>query len=198
MPGSPDGTFTRRDDGRLVLRFERSLPHPVEQVWAALTEPARLEQWLAAADLELVEGGSVELRWLNTDDEGNTAVARGTVARLEPPRLVEYDTDIHGVIRFELREHGPGCVLVFTNETPAPAEYEAMVAAGWHIHLDHLAGALGGDPVDWPRWDEEHRPAWSRLRERYEAAIEEASARSGAGSATPTGQGPGNGVAGAG
>jgi uncharacterized protein YndB with AHSA1/START domain len=35
-------------DGRYVLRFERRLNHPVEKVWAALTESDRLAEWLAA------------------------------------------------------------------------------------------------------------------------------------------------------
>jgi hypothetical protein len=35
------------------------------------------------------------------------------------------------------------------------------VLAGWHSHLDFLAEALDGHPVDWPnwplhRWREEH------------------------------------------
>jgi len=36
-----DGVVEQRD-GRTVLRFERRLRHPIERVWAALTEPARL------------------------------------------------------------------------------------------------------------------------------------------------------------
>ena len=81
-----DGTLERRDD-RDLIRFERRLSHPVERVWTALTDPDEIAAWLAAAELELEEGGSVVLSWQNTDDEGNTAVARGTVSALDPPRL---------------------------------------------------------------------------------------------------------------
>jgi len=93
-----DGTLETRD-GRHVLRYERRLAHPLERVWAALTQPSELRGWLADADLELVEGGRVQLRWLNTDDEGNAAVADGTVTALDPPRLVEFATEPHGVLR---------------------------------------------------------------------------------------------------
>ena len=34
-----DGTLETRD-GRHVLRYERRLAHPVERVWAALTQPS--------------------------------------------------------------------------------------------------------------------------------------------------------------
>src|SRR3954467_8673001 len=43
-----DGTLETRD-GRHVMRYERRLAHPVERVWAALTEPSELSGWLAAA-----------------------------------------------------------------------------------------------------------------------------------------------------
>jgi uncharacterized protein YndB with AHSA1/START domain len=164
---TPDGTVETREGGR-VLRFERRLEHPVERVWAALTEPAEMQGWLAEADIDLVLGGRVELRWLNTDDEGNRAIATGTVTALEPPRLLEYDTDIHGLMRFELQEEGDACRLTFFT-APADPAFTTMALAGWHIHLDHLADALAGRPVDWPSWSRDHRPHWGVLHARYEA-----------------------------
>jgi uncharacterized protein YndB with AHSA1/START domain len=56
------GTIEEAGD-KYVLRYERYLDHPVERVWAALTEPDQLAGWLAAADeLELAEGGRIALR----------------------------------------------------------------------------------------------------------------------------------------
>ena len=164
-----DGTIETRGDGRRVLRYERRLAHPVQRVWAAITEPAELRGWLADADVDLVAGGRVQLRWLNTDDEGNTAVATGTITALEPLRVFEVDTDIHGVLRFELTPDDGVTALTFTATTPAPDDQVLLVLAGWHIHLEHLADALDGRPVDWPRWSEEHRPRWGEIRERYAA-----------------------------
>jgi uncharacterized protein YndB with AHSA1/START domain len=173
MASSPDrdGTIEMRD-GRPVLHFERRFDHPIERVWTALTEPESLVAWLGEAELDLVEGGRIQLRWLNTDDEGNHAVLTGTITRLEPPRLIEYEGDIHGLLRWELREDGGGCVLEFTNESTAPPEYQTRVIAGWHVHLDHLEDALAGRAVDWARWDEEHRPAWQAHHDRYAARLE--------------------------
>ena len=163
-----DGTLETRD-GHHVMRYERRLPHPIERVWAAITQPAELRAWLADADLDLTVGGRVELRWLNTDDEGNRAVATGTVTALEAPRLLELETEPHGVLRFELAPEGDGTALMFTVTTPAPNEHVMLALAGWHIHLEHLADALDGRPVDWPAWSEEHRPRWEELHARYVA-----------------------------
>ena len=68
-----DGTVERTDDGRYVISFERRLAHPVDSVWDALTRPDRLIAWWGDADVELAEGGRFDVRWLNTDDEGNAA-----------------------------------------------------------------------------------------------------------------------------
>ena len=93
------GTMETTADGRYVLRYERRLRHPIEKVWAALTEPDRMEEWWArAAVLELAEGGRARIEWLNSD-----AVAEGRITRLEPPHTIEFDTDIHGSLLWELQ-----------------------------------------------------------------------------------------------
>jgi uncharacterized protein YndB with AHSA1/START domain len=168
-----DGTLERHGDKQL-LRFERRLHHPVERVWRALTEPDELAAWLALAELELTEGGRVVLTWQNTDPEGNTAVARGSVSALDPPRVLELDTDIHGRLRWELEPDGDGTVLTFTADAQLPQDWELEVLAGWHIHLDHLEHVLDGGTIDWPNWSQEHMPEWERIRARYEAALSSA------------------------
>jgi uncharacterized protein YndB with AHSA1/START domain len=162
-----DGTLETRPDGTYVLRYERRLSHPIDRVWAALTEPAEIEAWLARAQLDLSEGGRVRLEWLNTDDEGNTAVADGRITRLEPPRLIEYDTDIHGLLRWDLEPAGDDATqthLTLTVAARLPEEYIAKVRAGWHVHVDFLEDALDGRPVDWDAWP---RDRWEVHHERY-------------------------------
>lgn len=162
-----DGVVEQRD-GRTVLRFQRRLRHPIERVWAALTEPARLREWLAEAELDPTVGGAVRLRWLNSDDEGNQAVMDGSVTALDPPRLLEISGEPHGVLRFELAEDGAGTRLVFT-VTPPTADGIDLALPGWHIHLEHLDAALDGRPVDWAHWARDHRPRWEALHDAYAA-----------------------------
>jgi uncharacterized protein YndB with AHSA1/START domain len=169
------GTLETRD-GRHVLRYERFLAHPVARVWAALTEPHELIGWLARSDAAFTTvGDAVQLSWLNSDGEGNQAVARGRITELEPGRVLELDTDLHGVLRWELEPDGSGTRLVFSADLPVPDDAQARLEewgiestrAGWHVHLEHLEDALDGRPVDWPRWDEQHRPRWRELYELY-------------------------------
>ena len=65
----------RRGVGRFPLRYGRE-KRP--------TLPDEIAAWLALAELEPVEGGELVLTWQNTDDEGNTAVARGALTALDP------------------------------------------------------------------------------------------------------------------
>jgi uncharacterized protein YndB with AHSA1/START domain len=156
-----DGVLERSEHGTATMRFRRRLPHPVERVWKALTDPAELIGWWGEADVDLAEGGRFTMRWLNTDDEGDSVVMAARITRLEPPRVLEIEGDPHGVLRFELNRAGEGTELVFTARTELPADYESKVLAGWHFHLDALAETLAGhavDIVDLPnaRWEEIH------------------------------------------
>ena len=179
------GTIEEAGD-RHVLRYERRLDHPVERVWAALTEPEQIRAWLAAADeLELTEGGTIVLRWLNVpddpkewegqvevpDDHDMSAPVRGTITQLDPPHLIEYAADEMGVMRWELRADGEGCALTFTNTIDLPGGHPPeQTLAGWHIHLDHLEDALAGQPADWDNWTEKYMDRWSGIRDRYTGA----------------------------
>lgn len=112
-----DGTLETRDDVH-VLRFERRLAHPIDRVWAAITEPSGILRWLGEAEIDLVEGGRVTIRWLNRFsaeqaerygiegmEEGHEeSVMNAAVARLDPPRLLELESDVFGQLRFELFE----------------------------------------------------------------------------------------------
>ncbi len=152
-------------DGLQVIRFRRRLAHPIERVWAALTEPAQMIAWLGDADVELEEGGRFVVRWLNTDDEGNRAVMDGRITRLEPPRLLETDGDVHGVLRWELEPDGDGTLLRFSSTVDLPDEFRTKVLAGWHMHLDALEEVLAGGTVDLVEL-----PQWEAIHERYVAA----------------------------
>ena len=45
----------------------RLLPGPIERVWAYLTESDKRGQWLARGEMELFEGGKVQLYFLHED-----------------------------------------------------------------------------------------------------------------------------------
>ncbi len=154
-----DGTLETAADGRATIRFERRLKHPPARVWAAITEPGELIGWWGEAQVDLREGGSFEVRWLNSDEDGNSAHMHAAIVRLEPERLLELEGDIHGTLRFELEPDGDGTTLRFSSTLELPEELRAKVVAGWHWHLDALETVLGGggaDLVELPGWDRIH------------------------------------------
>ena len=149
-----------------MVRFERHLAHPIERVWAALTEAGQLVHWWGEVQLDLVKGGEFIMSWLNTDDEGNRAVMHGTITALEPAHLLEITGDIHGTLRFELRTEQPGTRLFFLSTLKLPAEFRTKVLAGWHFHLDALATLLAGGSTDMvaiPGWEQIHRGYLARI-----------------------------------
>src|SRR3954470_13676124 len=103
---SRNGVLERLSDGRKHLRFERRLSHPVDRVWAALTQPGELGGWWGDAEIDLREGGRSVMRGRNTDKQGNTPVSPATITQLGPPRVLEVNGDLHGVLRWEREPTG--------------------------------------------------------------------------------------------
>ena len=171
-----DGVIETHADGRTVIHFERHLPHPVERVWAAITDPEQVIRWWGELNADLRPGGNFALQWLNTDEENRSSGWRGTLTEYDPPRLLETRGvwgsseepwgQANASLRFELTPDGDGTVLRFTNTLEAmPDEYRTKTLAGWHWHLDALAGVLDGAP-DRKLWDVE---GWEPIHQLYEA-----------------------------
>ena len=52
------GTYIEHD-GRPAVRFRRTYPHPIQRVWAAVTEPEELSHWFpAAVEIGMPSGSS--------------------------------------------------------------------------------------------------------------------------------------------
>lgn len=154
------GTITNDGDTRTV-RFERRYAVPPGEVWAALTEPDRLRQWLTVATVEPGEGGRVAF------DFGSDGTCDGTITVWDPPSVLEYgwsfSSEGDSVVRWELAADGDGTLLTLVHSRLVAASGPGY-GAGWHAHLDGLAGHLGGEPVD---WDERYRA----LRPDYDALV---------------------------
>ncbi|PYI51016.1 SRPBCC family protein [Paenibacillus flagellatus] len=159
-----EGKVSRTDEGH-VVRFERRLNHPVEHVWASITRPDRIVDWLTAeADMELTEGGKLELRWSNGD------VVTGSFVKVNPPVELEYTWNEPAAgrssVRWELQEDRGGCRLVLTHtfRHSDPGEIPNFLA-GWHVHLDVLEAVLQDRRSDYP-WDRV-----KELRKKYASGL---------------------------
>ena len=129
-----------RDGDRSVLRFERHLPHPVEKVWRAVTDPAHLSHWFPAT-MEIADprpGGRIRFAFPGGELEGSD----GLITELDPPRVFAFTWN-GDPLRIELIPEPGGCRLVFTHgfgDWPMAGSF----AAGWHTCLDALEAALDG------------------------------------------------------
>jgi uncharacterized protein YndB with AHSA1/START domain len=134
------GTLEQLDDGRPQLRFTRSLAHPPEKVWLALTEPDQLAAWFPTT----IEGERAAGARLRFSFPGGQAPAfDGEMLIYEPPRLMElrWGPDI---LRLELRADADGTVLTLL-DTLAERGKAARDGAGWHTCLDGLQAHLRGE-----------------------------------------------------
>jgi uncharacterized protein YndB with AHSA1/START domain len=144
------GTFAPHGEDHIDVRFVRHYPRPVETVWSAITEPARLADWMGAAQVEPRVGGRIALM---TDGPGPMT---GVVRAWEPPHLLEFTwSNTHApdsVVRYELSPEAGGTRLTFTH-TSMPYVTCALMLPGWHELLGRLGRAVTGapprDPPDW-------------------------------------------------
>lgn len=116
------------------IRIERRLPHSVDRVWRAVTEPAELARWFVVEDIP----------WTPREgEEFEAAGQRGRITELRPPHRFAWDWDVERY-SFELTPDGDGCLLVFThafNPAYGPKEQHER---GWGIYLRRLDVHLDG------------------------------------------------------
>lgn len=168
---SPYGELT----SPTTLRLQRTLPGPIERVWAYLTDSELRRQWLAAGAMQLAPGTSFELVWRNDElslsaserPAGFAEEARATcqLSEIEPLRKLGFSWPGVGEVSFELEPLGDEVVLTVTHSRLPNRGTAVLVGAGWHMHCDILSARLAGV-----------KPAsfWiglARLRQDYEGRI---------------------------
>jgi uncharacterized protein YndB with AHSA1/START domain len=134
----------------LAVRFVRTLPGPVERVWAHLTQCEKLSGWYGeGGTIEPREGGAVRL---------SAGHIRGVVTQWQPNRKLAYTWNVFGpgenespypesYLSFELQPSGGNVTLTLTH-MPILDRFEKQNAMGWHTFLDMVGAALGGEAIE--------------------------------------------------
>jgi uncharacterized protein YndB with AHSA1/START domain len=121
-----------------VLRFERILIQPPDEVWTALT-------------------GATDLRTGAEPPEPvcSPAVPAGAVTEIEPERVLTYDW-LHdgeraGWVRWTVSGRKYACRLVLTQSVrPELDDLRAQMLAAWQVHLERFIASLHEIERPWP------------------------------------------------
>jgi uncharacterized protein YndB with AHSA1/START domain len=154
----------RSEDGVGVVRIEDRYDTDIDDLWAAITDPARLARWHGQVEGDLRLGGEFRI-YIEADDNERI----GSVEACEPPRrllVTTRETDEsyrkgQGVPPFDARieatltADGDQTILVIEVKG-MPVDKIAFYGAGWQIHAENLAAHLAGrEPGDVEaRWGE--------------------------------------------
>jgi hypothetical protein len=89
LPTHPAEATLNRADDRWVLRMERTLHHPAERVWAALTRADEIRRWAPyAPDRDLDVVGEVPLPQAEGGEPAEGPPEPGEVIVVDSPRLL--------------------------------------------------------------------------------------------------------------
>ena len=110
------------------MEVEREVVFPAspEEVWEALTEPERLEEWFANdVELDPTEGGAGVFRWDNGEER------RAIVREAVPGERLVLDWDDEGEVEFTIEEIPDGTRLTVRETSPEFSTALELRALAW-------------------------------------------------------------------
>jgi uncharacterized protein YndB with AHSA1/START domain len=118
----------RQVRGERTVEIERDIVFPASpaEVWEALTEPERLEEWFASeVSLDARPGGEGIFRWGDGDER------RAVVRELEPEERLVLDWEDDGQVVLELEEVDGGTHLHVVETSPEWSTALELHALAW-------------------------------------------------------------------
>jgi uncharacterized protein YndB with AHSA1/START domain len=165
---SPDHGELTIDGDRATMTFRRHLPHPIEAVWAALTEPVERKAWFGETVIDARTGGTIEMMPDERPAAPDAKRLTGRILVWDPPHVLEHEWHQRivedSIVRYELTADGEGTLLTFTHTGLSPAHARGFLP-GTHTFLDRLHAHLAGTAL--PTWSTRYEqlaatyPAWS-------------------------------------
>ena len=120
------GSVDSLEDGRWRLRFTRTLRHPVERVWRAITEPEHLAAWFpCTVDGERRPGAELCFEFPN----GEAPPFTGEVVAFDPPRAFEFSWG-PDLVHIELAPSGDGTTSRCSTPSASAERLRATEPAG--------------------------------------------------------------------
>ena len=164
MSVTPTGRIDR-DGDRHTLVIIRTFHAPIEDVWASVTEPERLERWIGTYAGDPTSG---EVMFRMTAEDENASAEAMKIRECEPPRrlaLTSHVGEESWFLELDLTEADGVTTLTFSQPDINPQAAES-VGPGWEYYLDRLVAAETGGDVAAIDWDRDYYPA---MQEHYRA-----------------------------
>lgn len=150
---NPTPTGHRRDvDGETYCEWQRTFHAPIDDVWAAVTEPERLARWIGTWTGDPTDG-YVKFQMLYEGED--MAGERFQIDECEPPHRLRITTSMpydgenpeHWLLYLELEESDGVTTLTFAQNVPDLKMAEG-VGPGWDYYLDRMVAAERGESVE--------------------------------------------------
>jgi uncharacterized protein YndB with AHSA1/START domain len=149
-------------DGRGVVRMEETYATDIHDLWAALTQPARLARWIAEVEGDLRVGGEFTASFTSSWN------GRGRVDVCDAPNRLEvttWETEADSTTMVAaLTTEGDRTRLVI-EERGLPLDSYHFHGSGWQVHIEDLGAYLSGQPTS--NWADR----WRELQPVYEAMV---------------------------
>lgn len=147
-------------DGQDTMVLTRAFRAPIQDVWAAVTEPDRMARWIGTWDGDPASGS---VRFRMTAEGEDAAEQPWEIRACKPPHtLVVGSADDNGVwdLGLYLSEHDNVTTLEFTQAIHDPTVLDS-VGPGWEYYLDRLVAATTGGDVSSIEFEPGYYPALS-------------------------------------
>ncbi|MEK5039358.1 SRPBCC family protein [Sporosarcina sp. FSL K6-3457] len=155
-------TIEQHEQG-YVAYSERHIKHSVQEVWAMLTDNAKLEKWFQELRVgELREGGFMQF------DMSEGQFEKLEILAYAVHSVLEFDW-FGDIVRFELQPEQEGCLLIFIESFSVITDQTIKDLAGWHVCLNVIELLLDNKPIhsrvdDWQEWHKQYEQAMQPLK----------------------------------
>ncbi|WP_152656005.1 SRPBCC family protein [Oceanobacillus sp. CFH 90083] len=153
-------TLEKAENGYTAI-FKREWKNTVEEVWSALTENNKLQQWMP--NLEVADLRTDGMMKFNMND-GTGKFLDITILDYKEKSYWQFEWG-EGSVRFELESAKDGCILLLKEYIPALNNHIPKDLAGWHICLEMLDEVLKGRKMEFPK------DLWEARYEDYKQII---------------------------
>lgn len=149
--------FIAVEEGYATLSFKRRLEHPIEEVWAAITDPKERADWFGFTAIDGRTGGTIEIVVEGPPVPREQRTIKGRISVWDPPRVLEHEWNQplveRSIVRYELAPEGHATILTFTHRGLSLPNAQGYIS-GTHAFLDRLAAHL--DRTDLPNWQQRY------------------------------------------